>query len=36
MLHAFLDGIAVALIVSLVTVIWLGWRSGYFGKDLYD
>jgi len=36
MLSFILDGIAVSLVVSLIVVGWLSWRSGLFRKDLDD
>jgi len=36
MVFVFLDGIAVSLILSLLFVVWLAWRSDFFGKDWND
>ena len=36
MLHAFLDGLAVLLIVSLIAALWFAWQSGSFRKDKDD
>jgi hypothetical protein len=31
MLSVFLQGIAVSLVLSLLFVVWLAWRSDFFG-----